>query len=90
MNILALIGSAVVALLATVFGFRQRDKRKSAEKALEKNVDTTRRQQVSTSNAMKEVVKEKRQYEKRKKEEIPAKVDAPSSINERLDRLRKQ
>lgn len=95
MNITAIISiviSVVTGLAGLIFGLRQRDRRKNAEKAMEMQDGLIKAQTRTTKTVVKEMADE-RNGNSRKTEERKQKIREgnvpPDSASERLDRLRK-
>lgn len=95
MNITAIISiviSVVTGLAGLIFGLRQRDRRKNAEKAMEMQDGLIKAQTRTTKTVVKEMADERNENIRKteeKKQEIRKGSTPPDSVSERLDRLRK-
>lgn len=90
-SVIAVIVSAIGAVFGFVFGMRQNDKRKAAEKAMQMQNDITKTQNRTSTEAVKDVKKktdEQKKTAEQKKKEIKNNPD-PDSVSDRLERLRK-
>lgn len=90
-SIVSIVVSIVTAVAGFVFGMRQRDRRKSAESAMELQDDLFKTQTKATKTVVKEIADERSENIKKaeeRKQEI-RKTAPPDSVSERLDRLRK-
>lgn len=90
-SIIAVIVSAIGAVFGFIFGMRQNDKRKAAEKAMQMQNDIIKTQNRTSTEAVKDVKKktdEQRKTAEQKKKEIKN-TSAPDSVSDRLERLRK-